>query len=53
MKNNAAAAHNYSDSYLATVYYNSYFKGPRDNIYLRSGGNLSKTYNQNASFEWS
>jgi hypothetical protein len=52
VKNNAASACNNTGRYTARVYYNSNYKGVHDDIPPRSCYNLTKVYNQNASFEW-
>lgn len=52
VKNNAASACNNTGRYTARVYYNSGFKGVYDDIPPRTCRNLSKTYNDNASFRW-
>lgn len=52
VKNNAASACNQTGRYTARVYYNSGYKGVYDDIPPRSCRNLSKTYNENASFQW-
>lgn len=52
VKNNAASACNETGRYTARVYYNSNYKGVYDDIPPFSCRNLSKVYNQNASFQW-
>jgi len=52
VKNNAASACNNMGRYTARVYYNSNFQGAYDDIDPRSCRNLSRTYNENASWRW-
>jgi hypothetical protein len=52
VKNNAASACNKDDNLTARVYFNSGWKGDYDSIAPGTCRNLSKTYNENASFQW-
>ncbi|WP_234432514.1 hypothetical protein [Streptomyces sp. NRRL S-378] len=50
VKNNAASAANRHATYFADVYYNSGYKGAKDEVALIR--NLYNTKNNNASFAW-
>lgn len=52
VKNNAASVCNNAGRYTVRVYFNSGFDGVHDDIPPRSCRNLTRTYNENASFEW-
>ncbi|MBB4911653.1 peptidase inhibitor family I36 protein [Actinophytocola algeriensis] len=52
VKNNAASACNKTGRYTARVYYNSNYKGVYDDIPPYTCYNLTRTYNENASFQW-
>lgn len=52
VKNNAASACNNTGRYTARVYYNSNYRGVYDDVSPRSCRNLTRTYNENASFQW-
>ncbi|GAB2900479.1 hypothetical protein [Streptomyces mayteni] len=52
IKNNAASARNRHSSYSGRVYYNSWWQGAYNNFLPGTSGNLTSTYNNNASFQW-
>ncbi|MER7680666.1 hypothetical protein [Streptomyces sp. NPDC096934] len=52
VKNNAASYANSRDDRTGVSYFNSNYAGASDVAPPRDKGNLSKTYNNNASFRW-
>ncbi|MEU5425042.1 hypothetical protein AB0H73_05465 [Streptomyces olivoreticuli] len=50
--NNAASAYNWFDGYCANIYYSAGYRGPKDTISSRSGGNLNSTRNNNRSINF-
>jgi hypothetical protein len=52
VKNNAASYANSHDSKTGVSYFNSNYAGASDVAPPRDKGNLSNTYNNNASFRW-
>ena len=52
VKNNAACAANARASQNMRVYFNSNYMGVNDLIPAAQYGNLTNTYNENASFKW-
>lgn len=51
--NNSASAYNWYDGYCANVYYSAGYRGPRDIVPARNGGNLNQTKNNNRSVNFS
>ncbi|MGW1198847.1 hypothetical protein ACWD4B_23875 [Streptomyces sp. NPDC002536] len=47
--NNAASAYNWFNAYCGTVYYNHGYRGAQDDIFSRSGANLTNTKNNDRS----
>ncbi|CAM3285266.1 hypothetical protein NODU109028_09260 [Nocardioides dubius] len=52
VKNNSACAANARSTQNARVYFNSNYLGANDLIPADQYGNLTNTYNENASFRW-